>query len=131
MARSISKEGLEQKIEKIEKAIRRNREQYEKLTSELEELHKKQKAIQSEELLKAISESKKVTKKSCVSFKRMRNTQVTEYRRKTKPELWKQIEDLEQKLQLMEDYLDSKGLLSEALEYIEKAIESMEELPFG
>lgn len=59
MARSISKEGLEQKIEKIEKAISRNREQYEKLTSELEELHKKQKAIQSEELLKAISESKK------------------------------------------------------------------------
>lgn len=59
MAKSISKEGLEQKIEKIEKAISRNREQYEKLTSELEELHKKQKAIQSEELLKAISESKK------------------------------------------------------------------------
>ena len=56
---------------------------------------------------------------------------MTEYRRNTKPELWKQIEDLEQKLRLMEDYLDSKGLLSEALEYIEKAIESMEELPFG
>lgn len=59
MARNISKEGIEQKIEKIEKAISRNREQYDKLTAELEELHKKQKAIQSEELLKAISESKK------------------------------------------------------------------------
>ena len=59
MARNISKEGLEQKIEKIEKAISRNREQYDKLTAELEELHKKQKAIQSEELLKAISESEK------------------------------------------------------------------------
>ena len=59
MARNISKEGLEQKIEKIEKAISRNREQYAKLTAELEELHKKQKAIQSEELLKAISESEK------------------------------------------------------------------------
>ena len=59
MARNISKEGLEQKIEKIEKAISRNREQYDKLTAELEELHKKQKAIQSEELLKAISEIQK------------------------------------------------------------------------
>ena len=57
MARNISKEGLEQKIEKVEKAISRNREQYEKLTAELEELHQKQKAIQSEELLKAIAES--------------------------------------------------------------------------
>lgn len=59
MARNISKEGLEQKIEKVEKAISRNREQYEKLTAELEELHKKQKAMQSEELLKAIAGSKK------------------------------------------------------------------------
>lgn len=57
MARNISKEGLEQKIEKVEKAISRNREQYEKLTAELEELHQKQKAIQSEELLKAIAAS--------------------------------------------------------------------------
>lgn len=59
MARNISKEGLEQKIEKIEKAISRNGEQYDKLTAELEELHKKQKAIQNEELLKAIAESEK------------------------------------------------------------------------
>lgn len=57
MARNISKEGLEQKIEKAEKAISRNREQYDKLTAELEELHQKQKMIQSEELLKAIAES--------------------------------------------------------------------------
>lgn len=57
MARNISKESLAQKIEKVEKAISRNREQYEKLTAELEELHQKQKAIQSEELLKAIAES--------------------------------------------------------------------------
>ena len=57
MARNISKESLTQKIEKVEKAISRNREQYEKLTAELEELHQKQKAIQSQESLKAISES--------------------------------------------------------------------------
>lgn len=59
MARNISKEGLEQKIEKVEKAICRNREQYDKLTAELEELHQKQKVIQSEELLKAIAKSEK------------------------------------------------------------------------
>lgn len=57
MARNISKEGLEQKIEKVEKAISRNREQYDRLTAELEELHKKQKAIQSEELMQAIAGS--------------------------------------------------------------------------
>ncbi|WP_270362590.1 ErpK protein [Eubacterium ramulus] len=59
MARNISKESLTQKIAKTEKAISRNREQYERLTAELEELHKKQKAIQSEELLKAIETSSK------------------------------------------------------------------------
>lgn len=57
MARNISMESLEQKIVKTEKAISRNREQCERLTAELEELHKKQKAIQSEELLKAIETS--------------------------------------------------------------------------
>lgn len=55
----ISKESLEQKIAKTEKAISKNREQYDRLTAELEELHKKQKAIQSEELLKAIEGSSK------------------------------------------------------------------------
>ena len=57
MARNISKESLEQKIEKIEKAISKNREQYDRLTAELEELHKKQKAEKNEELLKAIEGS--------------------------------------------------------------------------
>ena len=46
MARNISKESLEQKIAKTEKAISKNREQYDRLTAELEELHKKQKAIE-------------------------------------------------------------------------------------
>ena len=58
-AKNISQESLEQKIVKIEKAISKNREQYDRLTAELEELHKKQKAIQSEELLKAIEGSSK------------------------------------------------------------------------
>ena len=57
MARNITRESIEQKIEKVEKAISKNREQYERLTAELEELHQKQKAIQNEELLKAIAES--------------------------------------------------------------------------
>lgn len=59
MARNINKETLEQKIEKTEKAISRNREQYDRLTAELEDLHKKKKAIQNEEILKAISLSTK------------------------------------------------------------------------
>ena len=62
MARNISKEILEQKIAKTEKAICKNREQYDRLTAELEELHKKQKAIQDEELLKAIEGSKSYEK---------------------------------------------------------------------
>lgn len=56
MARNASKESLEQKIIKVQAAISKNREQYDKLTAELEELHKKQKAIRNEELLKAIEE---------------------------------------------------------------------------
>ena len=57
MARNMSKDSLEQKIYKVETAICKNREQYNRLTAELEELHKKQKAIRDEELLKAIEES--------------------------------------------------------------------------
>ena len=45
MGRCASKEVLEQKIEKIEKAISKNRSQYDKLTAELEDLHEKQKVI--------------------------------------------------------------------------------------
>ena len=59
MARNMSRETLEQKIAKTEKAISRNREQYDRLTAELEDLHKKKKAIQNEEILKAIAESEK------------------------------------------------------------------------
>lgn len=55
--RISSTEALKQKKEKLEKAISRNREQYERLTAELEEVHKKEKAIQNEALLKAIGES--------------------------------------------------------------------------
>lgn len=54
MGRSTNKDSLEQKIVKVQAAISKNREQYDRLTAELEELHKKQKAIRNEELLKAI-----------------------------------------------------------------------------
>ena len=57
MGRCASKEVLEQKIEKIEKAISKNRSQYDKLTAELEDLHEKQKAIRSREILEAIENS--------------------------------------------------------------------------
>jgi molecular chaperone GrpE (heat shock protein) len=53
----MSAETLQKKVEKVETAISRNREQYDRLTAELEELHKTQKAIQSKELMKAIADS--------------------------------------------------------------------------
>lgn len=55
---------------------------------------------------------------------------MNEHVHKTKPELWKRIESLEQKLMFIERYLDEKGLLEEATEYVESAIQDMEELPF-
>ena len=57
MARTISKDTLEQKISKLETAISKNRQQYDLLTKELKELLDKQKAMQSEELMKAIADS--------------------------------------------------------------------------
>ena len=59
MARSTNKDTLALKIKKIEQAIGKNREQYERLTAELEELHQKQKAIRTDELLKAVEASTK------------------------------------------------------------------------
>ncbi len=59
MARNMNRETLEQKIAKTEKAISRNREQYDRLTAELEDLHKKKKAILNEEILKVIAGSEK------------------------------------------------------------------------
>mgnify|MGYP004482098119 FL=1 len=57
MARTINKDTLEQKISKLETAISKNRQQYDQLTKELKELLDKQKAMQSEELMKAIADS--------------------------------------------------------------------------
>ena len=57
MARTISRDVFEQKISKLETAISKNRQQYDQLTKELKELLDKKKALQSEELMKAIAES--------------------------------------------------------------------------
>ena len=51
-------------------------------------------------------------------------------KRKTKPELWKQIEELERRLRFMENFLETKGLFEEAKAYVEKAVQDMEDLPF-
>ena len=51
-------------------------------------------------------------------------------KRKTKPELWKQIEELERRLWFMENFLEIKGLFEEAEAYVEKAVQEMEDLPF-
>lgn len=57
MARTVNKAALEEKIRKLEELIRKNREQYDRLTADLDELLAKRRAIQSEELMKAIEES--------------------------------------------------------------------------
>lgn len=57
MARTINRDALEQKISKLETAISKNRQQYDPLTKELKELLDKKKALQSEELMKAIADS--------------------------------------------------------------------------
>ena len=69
MARNMNRETLEQKIAKTEKAISRNREQYDRLTAELEDLHKRKKTILNEEILKAIAGSEKVMRRSSVLYK--------------------------------------------------------------
>ena len=51
-------------------------------------------------------------------------------KRKTKLELWKQIEKLERRLRFMENFLETKGLFKEAEAYVEKAVQEMEDLPF-
>lgn len=68
--------------------------------------------------------------KSYILFKVMEENLMTEFQGKTKPELWRQIRDLNQKLRFLEDYLMRKGLWEEAQEFVEKSLEEMEELPF-
>lgn len=55
---------------------------------------------------------------------------MTEHAGKTKPELWKEIDFLEQKIMLLEQYLEKNGLLMEATEYVENSMLEREELPF-
>lgn len=55
---------------------------------------------------------------------------MTELQRKTKPELWRQIRELNQQLRFLEEYLMRKGLWEEAQAFVEKSFEEMEELPF-
>ena len=57
MPRIASKDSLDSKIAKLEAAITKNREQYEKLSAELEELKHKKDALKNDELLKAIADS--------------------------------------------------------------------------
>ena len=57
MGRRISTVKLEQKIEAVENAIGRNREQYDRLTAKLEELHDQQRHLRCEELMKAVESS--------------------------------------------------------------------------
>ena len=90
MARNMNRETLEQKIAKTEKAISRNREQYDRLTAELEDLHKKKKAILNEEILKAIAGSEK------------------SYEEKQEQEERKHIEALDRKIERLQEKVIKK-----------------------
>ena len=68
-------------------------------------------------------------KKSQILSTERQRVQVNNQERKTKPELWKQIEELEQKLRFIENFLETKGLLLEAEDYVEKDIQDTDELP--
>lgn len=50
--------------------------------------------------------------------------------RKTKPELWEEIKHLQKKISTLELFLQEKGILEEAMEYLDEALQDMEELPF-
>ena len=50
MARTVNKDALNDKITKLEKAISKNRQQYEKMTAEMKRLLDMRKSIQSDEL---------------------------------------------------------------------------------
>lgn len=50
---------------------------------------------------------------------------------KTKPESWKEIDIMKQKVRLLEQYLEKNGLLMEATEYVENSVRELEELPFN
>ena len=69
-------------------------------------------------------------KKSQILSTERPRVQVNNQERKTKPELWKQIEELEQKLRFIENFLETKGLLLETEDYVEKDIQDTDELPF-
>ena len=51
-------------------------------------------------------------------------------RRISKPELKSRINELENRLGFIENYITEKVLYDEALEYVEEAIVAYEELPF-
>ena len=57
MARTVKKDALNDKITKLEKAISKNRQQYEKMTAEMKRLLDMRKSIQSDELFKAYNTS--------------------------------------------------------------------------
>ena len=110
MARNMNRETLEQKIAKAEKAISRNREQYDRLTAELEDLHKKKKAILNEEILKLLQEAKKAMRRSSVLYKEKRIPTVERKNdmEKQEQEERKHIEALDRKIERLQEKVIKK-----------------------
>ena len=70
-------------------------------------------------------------RKSWILSKGKSKIQMNNSKRKTKPELGKQIEELERRLRFMENFLETKGIFEEAEAYVEKDVQDMEDLPFN
>ena len=111
MARNMNRETLEQKIAKTEKAISRNREQYDRLTAELEDLHKKKKAILNEEILKAIAGSEKSYEEilSFIQGKRITIAERKNDMEKQELEEGKHIEALDRKIERLQEKVIKKN----------------------
>lgn len=110
MARNMNRKTIEQKIAKTERAISRNREQYDRLTAELEDLHKKKKAILNEEILKAIAGSEKAMRRSSVLYKEKRIPTVERKNdmEKQEQEERKHIEALDRKIERLQEKVIKK-----------------------
>lgn len=53
------------------------------------------------------------------------------HEKKSKSELWKMIEELQEQISLLQQFLREKNLYSEAEKYVQQRLDEKEELPFN
>ena len=130
MARNISKESLEQKIAKKRKQSARIVNSMIGWQRNWRNCIKSRRRYKVRNYWKQLKEAVAVMRKSWILSKWKSKIQMNNSKRKTKPELRKQIEELERRLRFMEKFLDTKGLFEKAEAYVEKSVQDMKDLPF-